>query len=119
MRRIGTDWGIVYHMPVSGFDLEIFCDSNACEGFVRSIDCNRCNGTYDDSGNLKYCRSYEYDTKYGNHASVHQLRRNLSRVSDVGNGACTECVSFGRIKKDKINKKGAKEETWGKVQEAT
>ena len=50
----------------------LFGDGTALVDFVadRGVGC-WCYGTYCNSGNFKYCRSYEYDTEYRYFASVY------------------------------------------------
>lgn len=48
-----------------------FCHCNAGKRSVWSIDCFRGNGTYDDSGHLKYCGRDQYDPQYWNYVAIH------------------------------------------------
>ena len=38
-------------------DLEIFCNCDPCKRSFWGIDCDWCNGAYDDPGDFKYCGS--------------------------------------------------------------
>ena len=63
-------------------------------------------GTYDDSGDFKYCGCHKYHSEYRNYVAVYQLRGNLGAVFAAGNGACTKCVKSGKIKRTDSGNRG-------------
>ena len=82
-----------------------FVIASRAERSVRRPDCLGSYGTYDDSGDLKYSGGDQYHSQHRDHPAFHQLRRNIGGVSPVGNGACIQCVIFGKI--EKTNGKGS------------
>lgn len=64
-------WRMFYSDAFSASDLAFFCHCNAGKRSVWSIDCFRGNGTYDDSGHLKYCGRDQYDPQYWNYVAIH------------------------------------------------
>ena len=62
-------------------------DRDSYGGLGGLSDLCRDFGTYGDSGDLEYRRGHKYDSEYGNHVAIYQLRRDFGTVFAGGDGA--------------------------------
>ena len=72
---------------------------------MRVIDeCMRYAGnfyTYCAAGNPEHCRCTESDAEYRCYIALYQLRRNIDRIPDVGDGNCPQCGPSDKISRVK------------------
>lgn len=79
--ELGLAGAGIIAFSVSASDLALFHDCIRKQGSFWCADRDWCNGTYDDPGYFEYRSCDEYDSKYRDHTSVHQLRRDIGDVS--------------------------------------
>ena len=70
--ELGLFWRMFYSDAFSASDLAFFWSfATQAKDLFGAFDCFRGNGTYDDSGHLKYCGRDQYDPQYWNYVAIH------------------------------------------------